>query len=57
MMEVCAVEDFTDIAQSVHEENIDLYISYMRQVEQEFIASVDELLAELGLSHLKVDTA
>jgi hypothetical protein len=56
-MEVCAVEDFTDIAQSVHEENIDLYISYMRQVEQEFITSVDELLAELGLSHLKVDTA
>jgi hypothetical protein len=54
MMEVCAVENFTDMAQSVHDENIDLYISYIRHVEQEFIASVDELLAQLELSHLKV---
>ncbi len=54
MMEVCAVEDFADVSLSLHDENLDLYVSYIRQVEREFIASVDELLVDIGLSHLRV---
>jgi hypothetical protein len=54
MMEVCAVEDFADISLSLHDENLDLYVSYIRQVEQEFTASVDALLADIGLMHLRV---
>ncbi len=54
MMEVCAVDDFADTTLSLHDENLDLYISYIRQVEQEFTESVDALLADIGLMHLKV---
>ena len=35
-------------------DNIDLYVSYARQVEFEFQACVDELLEQYGMSHLKV---
>lgn len=54
MMEVCAVDDFADISLSLHDENLDLYISYIRQVEREFISSADAHLADIGLMHLKV---
>ncbi|HTY90650.1 MAG TPA: hypothetical protein VMC84_05680 [Methanocella sp.] len=54
MMESCAVDDAFVMHFNVPYDNIDLYVSYARQVEFEFQACVDELLEQYGMSHLKV---
>ena len=54
MMESCAVDDAFVMHFNVPYDNIELYVSYVRQVEQEFGATVDDLLHEYGMAHLKV---
>ncbi len=46
-----------DVSIDVADGNVDLYMAYIKKVEAEFLEEVDELLASLGLSHLKVRTA
>ncbi len=46
-----------DVSIDVADGNIDLYMAYIKKVEAEFLEEVDELLASLGLSHLRVRTA
>lgn len=54
MMESCAVDDAFVMHFNVPYDNIDLYVSYARQVELEFQSSVDDLLEQFGMSYLKV---
>lgn len=54
MMEVCAVEESLAMQFNAPYDNIDLYISYIRHIEQEFQSCVSDLLAEYGMSHLLV---
>ena len=54
MMESCAVDDSLVMHFNFPYDNIDLYVSYARQVELEFGATVDDLLAQYGLAHLRV---
>ena len=54
MMESCAVDDAFVMHFNVPYDNIELYVSFVRQVEQEFSATVDGLLSEYGMSYLKV---
>jgi hypothetical protein len=57
MMEACAVEDSFVMQFNMPYDNIELYRSYLRHVERDFTASVDDLLRQLGLSYLKVNSA
>ncbi len=57
MMEACAVEDSFVMQFNLPYDNIDLYKSYLRHVEREFTASVDDLLSQLGLAYLKARSA
>lgn len=54
MMETCAVDDALVMHFNVPYDNIDLYVSYVRQVEQEFESTVNDLLQQFGMAHLKV---
>lgn len=53
MMESCAVDDNFVMHFNLPYDNVDLYASYLRQVELEFQATVDDLLRDYGLSHLR----
>ena len=55
MMESCAVDDAFVMHFNVPYDNIELYVSYVRQVELDFSAMVDGLLSEYGMSYLKVN--
>ncbi len=57
MMEACAVEDSFVMQFNLPYDNIDLYKSFLRHVEREFTASVDDLLSQLGLAYLKARSA
>jgi hypothetical protein len=54
MMEVCAVEESLAMQFNAPYDNIDLYVSYVRKIEQEFQATVGDLLEQYGMSHLIV---
>ncbi len=54
MMESCAVDDSLVMHFNVPYDNIDLYVSYVRHVEHEFQATVDDLLEQFGMTYLRV---
>jgi len=43
-------ESFVDIANG----NIDLYRAYLKNVEQDFVNNVDEMLENFNMCHLRV---